>query len=223
MTCTMKRPERVLEHSPGLNTLNLHERPSMSAATVPAISAVVKIPNGEPGVEYRLVPGFEGYAVGDDGSVWSRIRANRWHGHIPMEWHKLKPNLHTNGYPFVWITNIGRKRKRGFVHILVLTAFRGQCPAGMEARHYPDRSTTNCRLKNLSWASSQTNQLDRIEHGTHIRGNRHHGRVIDESQARQIKHLLKLGARQCDLASQFGVKKWIIQAIKCGRTWAWLD
>jgi hypothetical protein len=43
------------------------------------------------------------------------------------------------------------------VHLLVLTAFEGDAPAGTEADHI-DGDTTNARLDNLRWLDIRTNR-----------------------------------------------------------------
>ncbi len=55
--------------------------------------------------------------------------------------------------------------RRGYVHVLVLTAFRGHCPAGMEGCHN-DGDPKNNRLSNLRWDTHSANQKDGFRHGT---------------------------------------------------------
>jgi hypothetical protein len=54
----------------------------------------------------------------------------------------------------------GRVVKK-FVHRLVLEAFIGPCPPGMEACHYPDPSRQNNHVGNLRWDTKQENAHDR--------------------------------------------------------------
>lgn len=100
--------------------------------------------------------GYPKHRVGDDGSVWSW----RWN-----RWNKLKGWINPDGYV---VTTLSYKtRSYPFcVHRLVLLAFVGPCPEGMETRHYPDRTRTNNRLSNLSWGTVSENRQDRTEHGT---------------------------------------------------------
>src|SRR6266700_5008781 len=92
------------------------------------------------------------------------------------------------------------------VHRLVLEAFVGPCPEGMECRHFPDRDPTNNRLDNLSWDTEQVNQLDRIEHGTDVRGEKHPGHKLSTEEVSRIRELY--GAfTMPELASHFGVGK----------------
>lgn len=49
---------------------------------------------------------------------------------------------------------------------MVLTAFVGECPAGMEAAHN-DGNPENNKLNNLRWDTHSNNQLDITKHGRH--------------------------------------------------------
>jgi hypothetical protein len=52
------------------------------------------------------------------------------------------------------------------VHQLVLEAFVGPRPRGMESCHNNGNQTDN-RLVNLRWDTKSENNLDRVRHGTH--------------------------------------------------------
>ena len=58
------------------------------------------------------------------------------------------------------------KKRHAFVQWLVLEAFVGPCPDGMECRHFPDRDPTNNRLDNVRWGTAQENSDDKKVHGT---------------------------------------------------------
>jgi hypothetical protein len=128
-------------------------------------------------VVYRdLTPlGFPGYRVGDDGSVWSRWRKvpagyrNGMKGVMGGEYRRMHLNAQKSGHLRI---RLCPGRKRHLVHHLVLLAFVGPCPEGMECRHYPDRDPANNRLDNLQWGTRSQNQADRIEQGTDGRGER---------------------------------------------------
>lgn len=77
----------------------------------------------------------------------------------------LKPFVHNGLYQRVHLC-IGGLRHKAFVHVLVLEAFVGPCPPGMEARHVHDRDPLNCCLWNLAWGTKLENGSDRVRHGT---------------------------------------------------------
>ena len=99
---------------------------------------------------WRAVPGYEGrYEVSDHGRVRSLLRGlmHPWHGF---------------GYPMVRLYDGAYKNMR--VHRLVLMAFVGPCPEGMEACHN-DGDRANARLSNLRWDTHAANIEDRKGHG----------------------------------------------------------
>jgi hypothetical protein len=103
-------------------------------------------------VEYRQVVGASpNYRVGSDGTIWSRVTG---------EWKQMKPyKAPKGGHLFIAIT-IDGKRRHKFVHAIVLEAFAGTRPAGMQACHYPDKNPSNNTTGNLRWDTAQENQKD---------------------------------------------------------------
>lgn len=114
------------------------------------------------------VLGWEGfYEVSDRGRVRSLDR-KREHG----TGHKAKVKgqpitliLDSRGSPTVRFSRGGKKHVR-FVHRLVLEAFVGPCPEGMECCHDNDVPGDN-RLENLSWGTKSKNRLDAVRNGKH--------------------------------------------------------
>jgi hypothetical protein len=112
-------------------------------------------------IEYRPIAGFPGYRVGSDGSVWSSKRSGSTRCNFP--WKCKSPGIDTNGYPFVKL--YGDDLKIVSVHRLVLEAFIGPCPEGMEACHNNGVRTDN-RVENLRWDTHDENMHDAFRHGT---------------------------------------------------------
>lgn len=110
------------------------------------------------------VAGSPGYEVSDHGRVRSLGRVimcrdgkpKRCRGQV------LKPTVSSDGY----------LRVRPYpatpqgVHALVLEAFVGPRPTGMQCCHR-DGDPANNRVENLRWGTISENQLDRVRHGTH--------------------------------------------------------
>ena len=114
--------------------------------------------------QWKPVPDYEGiYEVSDQGNVRSldRIDAagNRRLGRA------RKPVTKPSGYLKVDLSRDAVERGY-FVHRLVLTAFVGPAPDGMETRH-GDGDPTNNALSNLSWGTHAANISDQVTHGTH--------------------------------------------------------
>lgn len=115
-------------------------------------------------VEYRAIPGFPGYRVGSDGSVWTcRVTGGNGNpiGHVSDVWRIRKSRVGSNGYLCIVLRRDNRRFER-MVHTLVLEAFVGPRPRGMECRHYPDATKTNVALSNLQWGTSCENKRDRF-------------------------------------------------------------
>lgn len=175
--------------------------------------------------------GFPGYRVGDDGSVWSRM-SHRGRGTglgstscIRGTWRRLSLNNLINGRVPITLHSKGYV-KTFFVHRLVLMAFVGPCPEGMEACHFPDRDPTNNRLDNLRWGTHLENVSHKIVHGTNV-GNRGNCRgelqgssKLTDSIVLKIRRLFASGRyTQVELASRFGVRQGIISGIVRGVAW----
>ena len=118
--------------------------------------------------EWRPVVGWEDlYEVSDQGRVRSSDRTvhckngrtRRYKGRL------LKPQKSGGGYLQVALCR-GDKPRRSYIHRLVLAAFAGPCPDGMETRHLNGNPADN-RLANLQYGTRSENNLDRVKHGTH--------------------------------------------------------
>jgi hypothetical protein len=121
--------------------------------------------------EWRAVPGYEGlYEVSNKGRVRSLGRSIsfysvRWKGIVRRD---VAPRLlklwtmHT-GHQMTTLSRDGVSI-RPKVHRLVLEAFVGPCPDGMEACHYDDEPANNV-LENLRWDTRSANISDRYRNG----------------------------------------------------------
>jgi HNH endonuclease/NUMOD4 motif-containing protein len=143
------------------------------------------------------VVGFEGYyKVSDLGRVWSVPRRNprnnvRYGGKI------LKPDKMSAGHLRVSL-HIGNKVYRRFVHRLVLGAFVGECPEGMQVRHLNGNPADN-RLENLIYGTFAENMKDRDErHKTNYQLNKTHcPRGHEYTEENTYRYLNKNGGRGC--------------------------
>ena len=167
-------------------------------------------------VEYLPIEGFPGYRVGNDGTVWSCVRR----GCRPIltnVWKKLNPK-NSKGYPEVGLWK-GCRRICRKVHRLVLEAFVGLRPPGMECRHFPDRDPFNNRLSNLQWGTHAENDKDQDVHGTRTKGSRQGLARLTEADIPRIRKMLADGMRQVDVAKTFKVSRHLIWHVAKGRTW----
>lgn len=124
-----------------------------------------------PGERWLGIPGADGYEVSDLGRVRSVDRVVP-RGRTPMHCRAVILAVHHDpkGYPRV---NIRMNGKRGakLLHQLVLAAFVGPCPPGMEGCHENGHSG-DPRLANLRWDTPSSNAQDKLRHGTHPPSNR---------------------------------------------------
>jgi hypothetical protein len=116
-----------------------------------------------PGVTLKEISDFPGYLIGDDGSVWTTKAKggnDRTPGRIALKPRRMKTHVARHGYLYVNLDRGGKNTVMA-VHRLVLIAFVGPCPDGMESCHYPDPDRTNNRLDNLRWDTHDANMKDK--------------------------------------------------------------
>lgn len=134
---------------------------------------------------WRPIPGFPGYEASDLGRVRSWCRLGPMHP-APTE-PRIKSASHTGRYLGVTLTRTDGKKVRRYVHHVVLEAFVGPCPEGMEAAHDDDNPLHNA-LRNLAWKTHQANCDDRARNGGNCFGDRNGSRVHRERVQRGDQH-----------------------------------
>lgn len=114
--------------------------------------------------EWRPVVGYEGlYEVSDFGRVRSLERPQL--GGRPGRILKPTRTLAGNARVAVTLCNRGKRSSRS-VHRLVLEAFVGTRPDGMECCHFDDDPTNN-NLANLRWDTRCANRQDMLRNNGH--------------------------------------------------------
>lgn len=111
----------------------------------------------------RPIPQFPGYLASDDGRIWTTKRkgGNDRSAGRTGEPRELRYSVDRRGYLRVSLDMNGKVLSRR-VHQLVLEAFVGPCPPGLEGCHFPDESKLNNRLSNLRWDTHAENIRDRV-------------------------------------------------------------
>lgn len=113
--------------------------------------------------EWRPIPGYEGYEASTCGRIRSVSRtitckngvSKSLNGRVLKELRASRGdhvNVSIRGYPTA-------------VHRLVLLAFVGPAPDGMECCHC-DGNAANNRIENLRWDTHLENMRDLVRHGT---------------------------------------------------------
>lgn len=139
---------------------------------------------------WKQIPAYNFYDISDDGEVFSR-HSNK----------VLKQFIHTR-YKAVGLYPGG---KHHYVHQLVLLAFVGPCPDGMEVCHNNGNSHDN-RLINLRYDTRSANTLDKVTHGTHTNAIKTH--CPEGHELTPTNTYIHRGGRSCRTCRRAAMKKW---------------
>lgn len=150
------------------------------------------------------IPGFEGYyEVSDYGQVRSvdrrvigpiRPGQRRTHKGRVLRDYSTTPADRLSDRRMVTLCVDGGRRYMQ-VHALVMLAFVGPRPAGMQICHGNGDGTDN-RLSNLRYGSASDNTFDMVRHGVHNNARKTHclrGHAFDEANTLIIRN----GYREC--------------------------
>lgn len=171
-------------------------------------------------IKYKTLDfiGRSDHMVGSDGSIWSKARDGR-------TWvkRKISRNAKDDERSCICI-NVAGRNKTFMVYRLVLEAFIGPCPEGMEACHFPDRDPANNHLTNLRWDTRVNNFKDRDYHGTTARGERNGASKLKARQVLKIRERWKkeisINRHICkQMANKYGVDVSLIHLIVKRRIW----
>lgn len=160
---------------------------------------------------WRAIPGFEGrYEASDHGRVRSLPRMVQKSGRgiaYQRDGKILKPTSGTRQRQMVTLWRDGKSVTRA-VHILVMLAFVGPCPPGLEVCHWDDDSANNL-LTNLRYGTHSENMHDRNRNGGNPQLHKQvcsRGHRLAEPNLRKVG--LKAGKRQCLSCAQARTTVW---------------
>lgn len=159
------------------------------------------------------IPGYVGfYQASTRGAIRSLIRLLPSAVEAGMRKPKqvLRPGTDGNGRLHVALCREGRV-KHFQVHRLVLEAFVGPCPDGLESLH-GDGDHTNNRLGNLRWGTRVQNREEQRRHGRPFGGPK---KLTTEIVA-QIR--ADTGTTRA-LGAKYGVSCVMIHNIRSGKAW----
>lgn len=168
----------------------------VQSTPVPAIEQIE-------GEEWRDIEAATGYQISNSGRVRSR-RPRGGRGPLPKEWRVRKIASLPTGYRFVFIRFDDSRLASKYIHSLVLAAFVGPRPDGMECRHLNGDKTDN-RLANLAWGTHVENESDKLLHGTLVRGERHPAARLSSAEVEDIKRRRLAGESRESLATRFRI------------------
>lgn len=123
----------------------------------------------------------------------------------------------SNGYKTVKVPIDGKVKYRS-VHRLVLEAFVGPCPDGMQCRHLNDHRADN-RLENLKWGTPKENGEDKVANDVQPWGEEHYKAVWSEADIIEMRRLWNSGGDLSQIQERFGGLRPAIHHAVTGRTW----
>lgn len=172
-------------------------------------------------VEYRGIPGFSRYQVGNDGTIWSRngFGPKKFRVNGRDKWIQIFGRSE-NGYQVVQIVGDDGIRRVKLAHRLVLEAFVGPCPEGMEACHFPDATRSNNRIENLRWDTKAANTQDCISLGNTLKGENNPNACLSNEMAKQIRiEFAESFPTIISLSEKYGISEQAISRIVVGKTY----
>ena len=166
---------------------------------------------------WRDIPGFEGlYEVSDKGRV-RRLPRTTESGAILQKKFLTREIVDKYNHKVVHLRDADGKVRRWFVHRLVLLAFVGPCPEGMEICHNDGNGGHN-ELSNLRYDTRHNNNLDQSRMG------RHNGQKLTLDEVRQVrKHLAEGKLSLSQIGRMYGITKEAVYKIKKGTSYGWLE
>lgn len=176
---------------------------------------------GETAEEWRAIPSCEGYEASNLGNIRTNKPINRHAKSRAYRDIKTHPIPKPDGYLTFGPCNNGVPRM-ALVHRLVLEAFVGYCPDGMEACHY-DGNKQNNTIENLRWDTRKANTQDSFRLGAHhfakFSGENHPTAKLKHVEVAKIREMLSDNRTLVEIAAKFNVSPKSIWNIKMGRTW----
>lgn len=162
---------------------------------------------------WKDIPGYEGeYQVSDQGRVRSvdRMITAHWRGK-PYRRRSKGQIVKGTGRPYLGVM-LGRYSVKINVHQLVLLAFVGPCPEGLEICHNNGDPTDN-RLVNLRYDTRSENVRDTVRCGS---------KGILPERVRHIRGLIAQGLSSSQIAKQEGLPSYTINGIRANRIYKWV-
>ena len=167
---------------------------------------------------WKQIPGFRDYEVSNFGNVRSWKSENRYNNKPKIKEPSIrKPYFCSWNRPRITLLK-DKKYHARTIHRLVLLAFVGPCPKGMECCHY-DGDPTNNHLSNLRWDTHKANRADSKRYGKHGMGTQSVNAKLTEPKAKRIRQFFECGFNYDELADTFKVSPSTIARIVTGKSW----
>lgn len=175
---------------------------------------------------WKAVPGFGGhYEASNLGRIRVKDRVVRklsnFAGREVAQHYRgrvLKPSIRSAEGHLVVHLGYDRIKKNVSVHTMVLLAFVGPRPEGMEACHGNGDAADN-RPENLRWDTHYENNQDRKRHGRYATGEAHPMARLTQQDANTIRALIADGYPRKEITRRFGISISTYDDIKNGARW----
>lgn len=159
--------------------------------------------------EMKAVPDLPNCFADAEGVVW-RLKDNTI---TPCKTRRLK-----NGY-----LAFNAKRPDGkwvtiYVHRAVGAAWMGTPPEGAQTRHLDGKKLNN-KPDNLAWGDSRSQFLDKLRHGTTMKGTKNPAAKLNSTIAFAMREMVKAGLLQRVVAQHFGVHQTTVSDVVQGKRW----
>lgn len=178
------------------------------------------------GEQWKSVSSFLGYEISSCGRLRSTIfrigcrpKPGLMDGHIKMKNGKAAARVFS-------LSAIRSSRRKEFrAHRLVLEAFVGPCPQGMEACHN-DGNGLNNHVSNLRWDTHKANMEDAVVHGTKKQkyfGTKHPASRLSDEIVRTLRSKPRSSFNIAAEARRLGVGESTLRNALTKNTWRHVD
>lgn len=162
---------------------------------------------------FKSVVGYEGlYEVSNLGRVKSLVPHNRRQFDFLKQSDSGKANT-------ICLFKEGKKKTIN-VHRLVLEAFIGTRPKGLECCHN-DGNYKNNHIDNLRWDTHLSNTRDTINHGKFVctQGERHGMSKLNNEDVLSIKNAIAAGYSDTQISKMYSITRRHANSIRNGKLW----
>ena len=163
---------------------------------------------------YKDIPEYPGYRAGDDGTIWSCWQqCGPAIGYLPIgEWKQLKPSIRKDDRKQYCLSRVDKLIHTRLGSHLVLEAFIGPRPNGMECCH-GENSCSDDSINNIRWDTPLNNVQDKYKHNSILVGDDHPNVILSAEDIQDIRDLYESGERQRSIAEQYNISQGYVSDI----------